>query len=319
MRPEVLLSILNALGVHLAVEGGKLLYEGLSVTPLLQKEIEKNEEALKRLLRRPARARPKKSSVESSSIRFHRGVSWTKSKPTPWPQEKNESFRKAWAQKPSSELPQKVGELSSVAVLAEGKPFFPLAWWLRGVSILEFLKLGPEFRKFPIYEVRDREVVLVYDPQKVGSCPKGVEHPHRCKLGELVEAPERVSGYEWRCRGLKAPCPAIWQPFKEVGQGGAVGGPVEKEDPPENGPDEEARELAEKLRRLLEPETLERLKAMAPIRETRWERVLEPEKFMRRTLFELETGRSWLLEAAKERARRFLEAVEPHLKTKGPT
>ena len=306
MRPEVLLSTLNALGVHLEVKDGKLLHDGLFITPLLQKEIKRNEEALKRLLRRP-RARPEKPPVEPSSIRFHRGISWTKGKPTPWPQEKNESFQRAWSREPSSGLPQKVAELSSVAVLVEGEPFFPLAWWLHGVKVSDFFRLGPEFRNFSIYEVRDKEVVLVYDPQKVGDCPRGVDHPHRCKLGELVEARERVGGYEWRCRGLKTSCPAIWQSSKkEVGRG-----PLEKEVLTESGPDEEARELAERLRRLLEPEMLERLKAMAPIQVTRWERVLGPEKLIRRTLAELEGGRSRVLEAARERAKKFLRVVAP--------
>ncbi len=82
--------------------------------------------------------------------------------------------------------------------------------------------------------------------------------------------------------------------------------------------DDEALELAARLRRLLEPNVLARLKAMAPIEVRRWERVLDPEKCIRRTLEELETGRSWMLEAAKERTRRFLEAVEPLLKEKAP-
>lgn len=89
-----------------------------------------------------------------------------------------------------------------------------------------------------------------------------------------------------------------------------LGSSPETQEKPLQEADEEARGLAERLRRLLEPETLEKLKLRAPLQVSRWEKVTGPEKFLRRTLNELEGGRSWVLTAAKERARRFLEAIK---------
>lgn len=319
MKPETLLSTLEALGVHLTIEGERLRYNGALITPLLQKEIEKNEEALKRLLRGPAKSKPEVPSKEASSIRFYRGISWSKNKALPWSEKKNEAIQKALARIPALKLPRKVSEFSRVAMLAEGKPFFPLSWWLHGVSLPKLFEAEPEARNFPIYEVRGEEVVLVHDPRKTGDCPEDVEHPHRCKFGELVEAQERISGYEWKCRKLKATCPATWQTPKRL-KGGEFKSEFSRESEglSEEGPDDEARKLATRLKRLLEPEALGKLKAVAPIEVRRWKRVLDPETCIKRTLRELETGRSRLLEAAKERARRFLEAVEPLLKEKAP-
>ncbi len=94
--------------------------------------------------------------------------------------------------------------------------------------------------------------------------------------------------------------------------------PLDREAKPHRELDDEARELAASLERLLEPEVLGKLKSMSPIEIGRGVRVLSPETYIKRTLRELEIGRAWLLEAAKERARRFLEAVEPLLKEKAP-
>lgn len=221
-----LYSRLLSMGVRLRVDGEELVYESglFPLTEELIEKLRKNREALKALLIEEA---SKKSGLSSSyqvskpveapreeafSIRFYRGISWFDGKPCPWPERDNESSKKVLARKPASELPRRVAEFARTAMLAEALPYFPRAWWLYQVSLAELFRVEPEARSFPVYEVRPGgEVVLVHDPRKTGDCPEGVEHPHRCKLGELVEAQERVSGYEWKCRKLKAACPAYTQ------------------------------------------------------------------------------------------------------------
>ncbi|OAQ20345.1 hypothetical protein [Thermosulfurimonas dismutans] len=329
-EPKALISYLRFLGVRLRVEGERLIYES-SLFPLseeLLEKLRKNKEALKAILKEEARekkssrhltrgSKTEEASREgASSIRFYRGISWFGGKPCPWPERDNESLKKVLARKPASELPRRVAEFEHTAILAEGKPFFPLAWWLHGVSLPELLKAEPEAQNLPIYEVRGEEVVLVHDPRKAGDCPEGMEHPHRCKLGELVEAQERISGYEWKCRKLKAPCPAYTQSPLRPEWPNRIAQALSEEQTSSESPDEETRELTEKLKSLLRPLVLGFLASKAPIQIDKSRSVLNPQEFIKRTVSEL-SGRGQVREAAKERARRFLKAIRPLLQEIG--
>ena len=113
------------------------------------------------------------------------------------------------------------------------------------------------------------------------------------------------------------PEPPAGEEAQGAGETSSASLPLAQEVKPPREGDDEALRLAERLSRALEPEVLERLRARAPIRVSRWETVLDPEKCARRTLEEIKTGESRMLEAAMARARRFLEAIEPLIEETG--
>jgi len=80
--------------------------------------------------------------------------------------------------------------------------------------------------------------------------------------------------------------------------------------------DEEAIELREKLKALFRPSVLGFLACKAPIQVDKSRKVWRPGEFIKRTVSEL-SGRGQVREAAKERARRFLEAIRPLLQEIG--
>ena len=75
-----------------------------------------------------------------------------------------------------------------------------------------------------------------------------------------------------------------------------------------------------RLKSLLDPETLERIRRACPLEISQGVTLIDPEACIRRALLELERGRpgTWFHEAARERGKRLLSALEPFTKEKTP-